>query len=147
MKIVYALAFGLLACKETRPTGPAPDYTAVAGYYTLSLIDSTKYPFCASEMNQVYCEAESLTLTTAGAFTRKQYHTFADLNSGIEFHDSTVSQGSYDVLERCVVRMVAQPGPSLRGVRTTFDLTFTSDSTAAQRHVWTYVTADSSTAC
>jgi hypothetical protein len=146
VKIIGAVAFGLLACAEAGPAVPPPDYSAVAGYYTLSLSDTTRFPFCANLNNEIYCEAASLTLTDSGAFTEKQYHSYADLNSGIEFHDSTVVQGRYDLLERCVIRMVVAPGPSGRGVRHAYDLTFTNDTTP-QTHTWIYVTADSSTAC
>lgn len=138
-----AVAVGLVACSEP---APPPDYTAVAGYYYLNLLNGQPYAYCASANNMVACESAQLRVTVDGAYTSLKIHTFADFNTGFEFRDTTVFQGQLDLLTHCDVHIAAPAEPNGRGTRHAFDLTFTAEDTLPQR-VWTYTAVDSSISC
>ena len=143
-----AAAVGLLACSETGlPPKPPPDYSAVAGYYYLNLLNGHPYAYCAGDNNSVACESAQLRVTMDGAYTSLNIHTFADFNTGFEFHDTTVFQGHLDLLTDCDVHIDAPAEPNGPGRRHAYDLTFTAEDTVLPQRVWTYTAADSSISC
>lgn len=141
---------GLLACNEQGsqepPPPPPPDYSAVAGYYFLNLLNGQPYAYCSSFNNMVACESAQLRIALDGAYTSTKIHTFADLNTGFEFRDSTMFQGYLDSVDRCNVHIAAPAEPNGPGVRHGYDLTFTSEDTLVQR-IWTYTAGDTSLVC
>ena len=145
-RVAIALTVSVLACSEvgTQP----PDTTLLAGFYSLRYLDSFPWPYCASvTADEVACYQADLRLTADGQFTARWFHSHTFVNLGLELRDTTVREGTFDLVPPCVARIATPTEPNGRGVRQARGLRFTSDSATAERHVWEYETADSSTVC
>ena len=110
----------------------------MADHYSLTLSGSTTYPYCAGSGTAVSCEADDLELASGGAYTARKIVHFADLMTGFEFHDTTVVQGRFDLLDRCNIRIDATDLPNGVATRHGSNLTFSTR---------TYTAADSSAVC